>query len=166
MPFVVEDGTGLSTANSYAAVADADAYHVLYNNTAWAALSSAAKQAALLYATAFIDANYTFGGYLLNQEQSLSFPRSSLYDADRRLMTGVPQKLKNAVFELALVHATTENINETFERGGGVQSERVGPVAVSYFESASAGVSYPFLDKLLASLAIQGSTGMVPIVRS
>lgn len=166
MAYIVETGAGLSDSNSYVAVADADSYFSDRNNTDWANLSTEEKQAALLYATSYIDAKFDWPGYLKETTQALDWPRSSAYDNETRLLTGVPQKLKDATCELALVHATTEKLNTTFDRGGAVKSESVGAVSVEYFEGAAPGVTYPFLEAMLSSLIISGSAGIINLVRS
>lgn len=164
MAFVVETGSGSSSSNSYVSVADADSYFTDRNVSTWGALSTPAKQAALLYATAYVDANFDFPGYLQASEQALDWPRSGAYDNETRILTGIPQKLKDAVCELALVHANTEALNTTFE-GSNVKSEKVGSIAVEYFQGGSQGASYPFLEKLLGSIIITGSAGIVNLIR-
>lgn len=166
MPFVVESGAGLSNANSYVSVADADDYHTLRNNTGWDSLSDEVKQASLLYATSHIDARYSWPGYVGNVNQSLGWPRTSAYDKEGRILSSVPQKLKDAVCELALIHATTEAINSTFERGGAIKAEQVGPVSVEYFDGAPSGVTYPFLDGMLSTITVTGSVGVIKLSRS
>jgi len=59
---VCEDGTGLANANTYVAQADADSYFADRANAAWAALSSDQKASALIQATQYLDARYTFIG--------------------------------------------------------------------------------------------------------
>lgn len=167
MAFTVETGAGLSSANSYVSVADADEYHSLRDNTSWAALTNTQKQSGLLYATAYVDANFNWPGYIKTATQSLDWPRLSAQDNENRILDDIiPQKLKDAVCELALVHASTEKVNATFDRGGAIKSESVGPVSVEYFDSAPAGVTYPFLEAMLSSLIITGSAGVIQLVRS
>ena len=60
---VVEDGTGTNpAANTYVAQADADSYFADRANAAWAALSADQKASALIQATQYLDARYTFIG--------------------------------------------------------------------------------------------------------
>lgn len=166
MTFTVETGDGLSNANSYVSVAEADSYHLSRNNTDWAKLTNTKKEAALLYATSYIDAKFDFPGYIKLSTQSLAWPRSSAYDNENRTLTGVPNKLKEAVCELALVHATEEKINATFDRGGEVKSEQIGPIEIVYKDSAPAGVTYPFLEQILTRLIVTGSMNVINLVRS
>ncbi len=80
--FVVEDGTGLLTANSYAAVADADAYHTDRGNDAWTAGVTSNKETALVRATMYLDKKYSgrWVGYpALRRLQGLQWPRVGAY---------------------------------------------------------------------------------------
>ena len=78
-----EDGTGKPNANSYADVADGDAYHLghLYAS-AWSAASDEQKAASLLMATRLIDAEYQFGGWKAMTGQALQWPRMNCREPD------------------------------------------------------------------------------------
>ncbi len=97
---IVENGTGLTNADSYVTVAEADTYATARNWTDWNG-TTAQKQAALISATAYIDANYRFKGTLLTLTQSLAWPRVDVTDGEGRTITGVPSKVKSATIELA-----------------------------------------------------------------
>jgi hypothetical protein len=60
MGIVVEDGTGIADANSYASEDDADNYFEDRANDTWAT-STADKEAALIRASASLDAIYGQG---------------------------------------------------------------------------------------------------------
>lgn len=98
----VEDGTGLSTANSYCTVAEADSYHgdILYATT-WTASST--KEEALIQATRLLDEHVAWEGMKNTKEQALRWPRSYVYGPDGYVVANdsVPQWLKNATSELA-----------------------------------------------------------------
>lgn len=78
MAFVLikEDGTGLTDSNSYADVADSEAYHAsrLYSD-AWTTAGDVDKAKALVMATRAIDNDMDFRGYLKSQTQALKWPR-------------------------------------------------------------------------------------------
>ena len=74
MSIIVEDGTGLTTAVAYVAVADADAYHTAMGNTAWTG-TDAAKEIALRRATQYLDNRYTYRGTRLTSTQALEWPQ-------------------------------------------------------------------------------------------
>jgi hypothetical protein len=44
------------------------------------------------------------------------------------------------------------------DRGGAVASQSVGPLSVSYFESAAPGKTFPWVDRLMARLVGTGGT--------
>lgn len=166
MPTLIpEDGTGLETANVYAARAAADTYHDDRGNAAWAAASTDARDRALIRATEFLDASYVWRGYVLRQAQALAWPRrryfnesfvegypsayGQLVDRDGRYLDGVPVPVQRATFELALLA-----INVAYAGGfiGGTSGQssataqgaqkrvKAGPVEVEWF-GAAAGAS-------------------------
>lgn len=110
MAFVVEDGSGLATANSYIAVADADTYVTDYirNASTWVALSTANKQSYLREATQTVDLLFgrRWTGYRKDVSQGLDWPRSAGYDTDGYSIDGniVPSTVEVATVELAWRH--------------------------------------------------------------
>lgn len=79
MAIVVEDGTGLASAESLIAVAVADTYLAARGLTAWALLATAVKEAALVQASEYLNETH-WSGYRLKATQALSWPRS--FDLD------------------------------------------------------------------------------------
>ncbi len=140
MAFTVEDGTGVDGANSYVTVAEADTYHSDRANAAWTG-EDAAKQAALIKATDYIEQNYQ-GRWLGTEDsttQPLSFPRT--------IDSGViPDRLKQAVCVLALESLSNE-LNPVLDRA--VKREKVDVIEVEYMDNAKAGKSRPAIDGLL-----------------
>src|SRR5512142_2314370 len=84
LTLVKEDGTGKTDANSYADVADGDAYFEghLYA-TAWTGATADAKAAALVMATRLVDAQFQFRGFRSHSEQALQWPRTECPEPDR-----------------------------------------------------------------------------------
>lgn len=166
MTFIPEDGTGISTANSFVSVADADSFFGSLGNTAWSALSLSEKQAALLEATSFIQSKYTgtWIGSIFKTDQGLDWPRTGAYDKEGRELSGVPKKLVEAVCRLAL-DASQSSLMEAQERGGRVVMEKVGPITTEYANDAPSGTTYPYINVLLNGLTSY-SSGSVPLVRS
>jgi hypothetical protein len=83
LTLIKEDGTGKPDANSYAAVADGDAYHDghLYAST-WTAATNANKEKVLVMATRLIDGLFQFNGFKRLSTQSLQWPRRECRDPD------------------------------------------------------------------------------------
>ena len=78
-----EDGTGKADANSYASVADCDAYHAghLYAS-AWEGADDSEQVAALVMATRLLDAEFQFSGVRTLPAQALQWPRMDCPEPD------------------------------------------------------------------------------------
>ena len=111
---IVEDGTGLPNANSYASIATADTYAALSgagieSALAWAALDAEAKEQHLIISTDYIDRRFK-GGWkgdeLKEGVQSLAFPgqinADRWDDFDNKVIAGLPAGLVRATVCLAL----------------------------------------------------------------
>lgn len=174
MAIVVEDGTGLATANSYASVTTADAYHSARGNTAWTETSTSpdqGKAAALIRATAYIDAAYRgrFQGYRNNgRTQALEWPRMGVIDTQYFSVssTAIPIEVVNATCEAAIREiASAGSLTADLERGGEVRSLSAGSVSIEYGAGASASTVYPIIEGLLAGLIGGSSKIFAPAVR-
>lgn len=152
MSLTVETGAvvnGTTGADSYVAVADADTYWAGRVNAAdWAKLSTTQKEAALREACQYLDVAYKWIGKRLWIAQPLYWPRLFyLANDDQRVEPNtIPQQVKNAQCELALLAASSKLAPE--RDGQKVASEQVGPLAVSYFQTDPARV-FPMVDLLL-----------------
>ncbi len=135
MPIVVEDGTGLETANSYCSEDTADEYFDDRGNTAWGT-STGDKEAALIRASAAIDATYRtrYPGYKTNlRDQGLEWPRTSAYDAQNNLVEGVPIEIIQATCEAAARElAEAGSMMPDLSRGGDVRRLQAGSVSIEY----------------------------------
>lgn len=160
MAFTVETGASIVGANSYLSVADCDTYwtdragDAAGYATAWAAATTDQKQAALIRATAYLDAMYEWAtGVKYDEDQGLAWPRSGSidrhgYDIDQDV---IPQPIKDAVAELA-ARALSADL------GGGDQGREMttvsaGSVSVSYRPGSDAK-TYPLVDAILRGLII------------
>lgn len=99
MPLIVENGTGVSDANSYVGLAEANDYFALKGITV------NLTEADLINATQYLDLTYgtQYAGRLRSDSQSLLWPRSSFTDGLGRRRDGdiVPEELKVAAYEAA-----------------------------------------------------------------
>lgn len=161
MAFVVETGTGSSTATAYVDVSFVDNYFLDRNNIAWTGTTQQ-KQAAIIKATDYIDLRWgsSFMGRVEfpDTPQALSFPRLNVIDRNGRFVTGIPVNLKKATAEYALrALSITLLPDPTVDDSGMVvisKKERVGPIEEStdFQSSGSAPIllrPYPAADKLL-----------------
>jgi len=101
---VVENGTGLSNANTYVNQADATTYHGkhLYA-TDWTNATSGNKDIALTMATRLIDDHFKFEGKAISDTQALEWPRFDIVNKNGYLIASstIPQALKDATAEYA-----------------------------------------------------------------
>ena len=90
LTLVKEDGSGKADANSYASVAECDAYHDghLYADR-WTAATQARKEAALVMATRLIDSQFQFNGFRAHNQQALQWPRERCPDPDEGVLSSV-----------------------------------------------------------------------------
>lgn len=149
--------------DSYASLAEADDYHVRRANADWAAATTAAKEAALLRATAYLDGRYRWIGQIASLTQSLAWPRFGAIDGEGRALAGIPAPVREACCELARA-ALAGDLAPAQPRGGMVTSESVGAVSVSYAVDAPGGTAYPAIDLLLRGLVLASSA--TPLVRA
>jgi hypothetical protein len=166
MPLVVEDGTGLPDANSYASYADWLA-HWADRGTAPAGDQTAVEQA-LVRAADFLDIRYRWRGAKLTAAQGLEWPRAYAYrgdpafDAGCAPIEGVPAEVVRANIELAgralagelapdpVVSATGQTVVATRRKVGPLETE----------DSFNGGGSsawvkrFPAVDKLLRDVVV------------
>jgi hypothetical protein len=125
MALVVEDGTGLETADSYISMDDATAYVANYylsndpQTILWQAATSGGgvnAEVALRRATRDIDASYEFSGVPLVDTQALEFPRADQDD--------VPVEVENATVEMALLILGKFDPIGPQDKSGAVESEK------------------------------------------
>lgn len=163
MAIVIEDGSGKPDAEAYISVADADTYFSNRGNTAWAALTTAAKEAALRLSTDYMEAAYgpRWCGERATDTQALSWPRT---DVDGVADDVVPEAVKRANAELA-VRASAGAL--LADQGAQVKSETVGPISVTYADGARQDVRYAAVDVALKAAGLLcGSASIIPVVRA
>lgn len=107
MALTVEDGTGLTDAEAYLSVADADIYHTAYGDPSnWSSSSTSQKEIALRQASEYMDARYQarWLGIRANSTQRMDWPRINAEDNDGFVLssTSLPIELKDACAIIAL----------------------------------------------------------------
>ena len=194
LTLVKEDGTGKVDANSYASVADGDAYFEghLYA-TAWTAATSGTKAAALVMATRLVDTQVQFNGYRAHETQALQWPRERCPDPDRNAVSSslqspllssfvpndeVPAGVASAVCEMArellIVDRTaappgegissTQTSSATHDSAGGSSSQS----STTYSKEDTRPIVSRVAQAMLAKYGalIQGGSGSVRLVRA
>lgn len=168
MAFQVEDGTGLSDANSYLSIADADAYIADHGNSAtWIAATDASKEEALRLSTQYLDIRYAtkWLGSRGDSDQSLAWPRASVEDYDGYAVDdeSVPSRVEDSTAELALRVIDGDTLYDDIDEPGTIKSESVttGPITerTEYLAGKSQVKRYPLIDGLIRPLISSG--GMI-----
>lgn len=117
---VVEDGTGKSNANSYASIANGDAYHDAHlYATDWTGATDATKDKALAMATRQLDEKFRWDGTKESETNALQWPRHGTTDRGGWAIDSdeIPQDLINATAELARLLIGTDRTAESDTKG-------------------------------------------------
>lgn len=165
--FIVEDGSGLSTANSFISVADADQYIEDHGNSSdWTGSDNDEKEEALRMASQYIVAVYTgrWLGVIANGDQSLPFPRSGMYVGGHyRASDSVPSEVEDATCEMAVRYralSTGDSLIEDQEDPGAVKEYQVKVGSVMektvWLGGKSDQKSRPIVDGILSPLLTAG----------
>ena len=134
---IVEDGTGLTDANSYASVEFADDYFSARGVSEWDDLETEVKEQSLIKATDFIDNVYQWYGKKEFDNQALRFPRVSIRDYEGAEIKGIPLCLKQAVCDAAVLVSSGTELFETASENGDVVSENITSLAFTYANNGS-----------------------------
>ncbi|NIJ89428.1 hypothetical protein FHR49_002229 [Xanthomonas campestris] len=156
----------------YGTLAGADDYHLARGNTAWAAGSEAARTAALVRGTDYIDGRYRVllasgrwqslfpGVRTAGRGQPNEWPRTGATDNAGALIgpEEIPGEVERATYEAALRElARPGSLSPDFVASEAVTRERVGPIEVTYADSGAGGQPanrpvVPAIDEILAPL--------------
>lgn len=132
MTLVLDSTSKSPTGNSYASLAEADAYHEARGfNDEWTSAQVETKNAALAWATRLME-RLDFGGYVSSTTQALRWPRMVVFTPDgiEFSRTEVPQFVKDAQAELALYLLREDR---TEDQGSvGISEVAVGSVDVKF----------------------------------
>ena len=165
MALVTEDGTGLSTAESFASVSQADTRLAALGYTNWANLTTTEREQALRRATAYMEQSYRsrWKGTRLLRAQALSWPRYGVIsDTFYVESTIVPAEVVNTCIDLAF-KAAAGDLSPDLSRA--TIREKVGPLETEYSPHSPQAVRYISADNALAPF-LKGGPGMVTLVRS
>jgi hypothetical protein len=164
MALTVENGTGLTNAEAYISVADANTYHNLRGNSTWLTITAQEAEEALRRATDYMQQVYNglWDGYRTNDTQSLDWPRKFVTDTDNYTnaylaSNVIPTEIKNACAELAWKAAQGELLSDLSQA---VKREKIDVLEVEYAEFSPQSKRYVAIDKMLAKY-LTGSVGGV-----
>lgn len=128
--FVVEDGTIVAGANSYATVEFGDTYSSDYGApAAWTSSTTAQKEEALRMGTRDIDALFEerFVGMRSDEDQELAWPRLYVYDRNGFAIASdaVPTAVKQATVLAAIARRRGDVVVPETQSSGDIASESV-----------------------------------------
>jgi hypothetical protein len=108
---VVEDGSGVSGANSYVTIAEITEW-VLTNphDSTWASLTDAQKNGYCVMACRVMQEQMNWDGWQTSATQALDLPRSGMIDKNGNTVENneIPTEIKNAQCELARLLAIAD----------------------------------------------------------
>lgn len=173
MSLIVENGSGLASAESYISVADADTYHANRGNEDWAALTTTEKEQLLRAATDYMVAVYRlrWDGYRYVNTQALDWPRIYVPVRDICSVNAFPQyvdfdvvpvQVQNACAEFAL-KANSETLLD--DQSQVTIRERVGPIEVEYDKFSPQSKRYLQIESTL-SIYFASSASQVKLMRT
>ena len=150
MTITVEDGTGLTGADAYISVADADTYFSAIGDTTWSAAGTTEKEQAIVQATRYMEKRFgnKWKGLIASSTQALGWPRDYVYDErGTELDDQVPGAIAKACAEYAkhalsndlippVVYPVSEGAPVLFGRINR-KVEKVGPVYEETYYSVS-----------------------------
>jgi hypothetical protein len=103
MTFSVQNDNGTNlAANAYISVATFKSYHDDRGNDYSAFADDTAIEKALVQASDYIDARFTYIGAKITQDEPTEWPRVNAIDPTGYLITGLPPAVKEACAEYAL----------------------------------------------------------------
>ena len=134
MPTItLEDGTGVTGANSYITTAQADTYHDNHGNTDWTT-DADTKTSSCIRGAAWVD-NYFLGqwkGAKSSSSQPMQWPRQNVTDEDGESVGSgtIPQRIKDANAMAALAVPKEQQVtyagNVKRVKGGSAEVEFAG----------------------------------------
>jgi hypothetical protein len=147
MALVIDATPGSPTANSFATIAEGNAYHEGHMTPdAWTDASTDEKSRALVTATRLLTYHLDWIGRASTSEQALAWPRYAALTRNGYLFASdvVPQAVKDATIELArllLEGAVTVTVNDLDEL-------KAGPISLKFRNDADAPEPSPLPDSV------------------
>lgn len=166
MTIIVEDGSIVVGAETYASVAFADSYFTKRSNTTWPDLDTDVKEGALRNSCRYLDQAYSWIGQRRAIQQPLQWPRyltNTLRSVGidlNQLVVGydtVPQLLKEAQCELALLSLDGPLV-PSIDRDGMIKRAKVGSLEVEYEQGAPGRKTYRYIDLLVKDIITGSNT--------
>ena len=153
---IIEDGSGVAGANSYATLEAAEAYlAVSPYGAAWIALEDDLKAQTLIAAARRLDASVKWKGDAIAWDQARAFPRSGLAIPD----DVVPRQVIEAQIELARFEALSDRDALHDSRTAPIKRQKVDVIEREFFEAAPAPLVPEHVQRLVATFAVATADG-------
>jgi hypothetical protein len=146
---IVENNTGLATADSYGTVAELRTYATNRGIEGPADATDDECEIALRKGFDYVNTRWRYKATPISNDQAGEFPRLQLSDGMGRLFDTVPARVKSAQFEAAILSLGGVDLYQNLDRGGQVQSETVGPLSTTYFAGAPAAQLFEAIENFL-----------------
>lgn len=171
MTLLVEDGTGVAGANTYADLAFVDGYHLIRGNDAWGVLDPLIKEQCIHRAMDYLETVFIalWKGYRVFASQPLCWPRSFVPVVDIYFVTQtfypnnfLPIQLKNVVAELAIRAIDNVLLPDTEQA---VAVEKIEGIEVVYNKYSPKSKKFPLIQRMLSPFLQSSSAVGVEMVR-
>lgn len=141
MALIIEDGTNVDNANSFATVAECRAYAAGRGLT----LPTEDADVEILLVTAAdylnsLEANFQGHRYFYSDGQPLCFPREDIYEFDRYIGGEIPKSLKDAQSQLAF--DADSNDLQAAGTGREVIEKKIGPLTTKWNPTGNSAPQY------------------------
>ena len=138
---------------TYATLTQANEYWQARGDLTWENASETARTGALIRATEWIDANYTFIGQPASNDQPLAWPRIRAVDRDGRWRdsTEIPREVINATCWVAK-EALNAELDPAQAQSRDISKVKAGPVEVEWAAGGTTGRRYRHITQMLRVL--------------
>lgn len=160
MAAVIDATVGGESSNSYATLADAQAYNDAHiSGAAWTGTNDQFTRA-LITATRILDEQCVWAGQKASLAQALRWPRVNAYNQDDELYdyTELPSQLVNATCEFARALLISDRFNDIDDAASGIDEVQAGAVKVKFSQANSKELLPPSVASLIQGLTA-GSLG-------
>ncbi|MDN3273387.1 hypothetical protein QWJ07_03970 [Frankia sp. RB7] len=154
-------------SGTYATVEEVTAYLTARGlNAAWDAAGGTKQNAALVEATSFLDAAFSWVGSIADSSQTLAWPRLCAYDREGRVLDGIPQQVKDACSELAnLALGGRLMPMDLASNSATVKRDKIGDVEVEY-DTTNQQSCYDYVRMILRGIGgLRTNSGMNRLLR-
>ena len=152
MPLIPEDGSGLTTANTFVTLVEFKAAAALRG---WTVPADAEIEKRAVLAADYLDneQRFKYRGLRLTATQRLAYPRTGVVERYGQPLTDgtIPWRLKQAQCEL-INFQQSRTLQSVLERGGDIRQLKVDVISISYGDKSSPEDVYPAVWGVLTPL--------------